>query len=373
MYARILVNFGLAITLSGALCAPRPISVPEYSLSVREFVQLIRDLSEPEGYFDSDNFVSNERAYLKILPELHRQGVSGGAYIGVGPDQNYSYIAHVKPQIAFIMDIRRQNALQHLYFKALFQLSSGRLQYLERLFGKHIDTSTRIPQRDSIADLLHLIDASPLDKKFAEKKQVEAIQVIQSWKPGLSGADYESIRFITQAFMANGPDLKFASFNRPPRSQYPSYRQLLEETDSEGVQSSYLASEENFLFIKKMHHQNRIVPIVGDLAGSYALLRAGDELRRRNIKITCFYVSNVEFYLFGGQRWNDYIRNLSGLPREINACLIRSFARSGLTVTTQVPGYYMGTLLQPIEELLSDQKAGKNTNYWNLIPRSRQR
>ena len=208
---------------------------------------------------------------------------------------------------------------------------------------------------------------------FAEKRQLEAIQVIQSWKPGLSGPDYASIQFITQAFMANGPDLKFTSFDRPPRSQYPSYRQLLEETDSEGVQSSYLASEENFLFIKKMHQQNRIVPIVGDLAGSYALLRAGEELRRRNFRITCFYVSNVEFYLFGGKRWSDYIRNLSSLPREENACLIRSFARPGFPVAALVPGYYMGTLLQPMAELLSDQKAGKNINYWDLILRSRQR
>ena len=55
-------------------------------------------------------------------------------YLGVGPDQNYSYIAHVKPQIAFIIDIRRQNALQHLFFKALFQLSSSRIQYLGAAF-----------------------------------------------------------------------------------------------------------------------------------------------------------------------------------------------------------------------------------------------
>ena len=128
--------------------------------------------------------------------------------------------------------------------------------------------------------------------------------------------------------MAQGPNLKFTSFNCPPRNQYPSYRELLEETDSEGRQANYLATEENFLLIKKLHHKNRIIPIVGDLAGSYALIHIGDELRRRKIPLTCFYVSNVEFYLFRGPNWNAYIRNLSSLPCAQNALLIRSYSNN---------------------------------------------
>ena len=93
-------------------------------IGLKEFGQLLNSLSEPEGYFDSDNFVSNEAAYLRVFPALKRLGVRGGVYVGVGPDQNYSYIADIQPRLAIIIDIRRQNALQHLYYKAFWRRMS---------------------------------------------------------------------------------------------------------------------------------------------------------------------------------------------------------------------------------------------------------
>src|SRR5262245_29283484 len=75
------------------------------------FAGQIASLSEPAGYFDTDNLISNERSYLEVLPDLKKLGVKGGAYIGVGPDQNFSYIAAVRPDIAFIVDVRRDNML----------------------------------------------------------------------------------------------------------------------------------------------------------------------------------------------------------------------------------------------------------------------
>jgi hypothetical protein len=372
MFVRIFANLVLTFSLSTLLCSPKSGPAPAAAIDFQEFARLMTDLSEPEGYFDSDNFISNERAYLKILPELRREGISGGAYIGVGPDQNYSYIAQIKPQIAFLIDIRRQNALEHLYFKALFQMSSNRLQYLERLFGKKLNSAPQAPQTCTISTLLRFLDESSSDKEFGEKKLLEAIQVIRSWNGHLSDSDYKSIRFVAQAFMAQGPSLKFTSFNRPPGSQYPSYRELLEETDSEGTQSNYLATEENFLQIKKLHRENRIIPIVGDLGGSYALVHIGDELRRREIALTSFYVSNVEFYLFRGPNWDFYMRNLSSLPRAQNALLIRAYPNFRGPATQPMSSYYyMQTTVQSIQQFLEDNSAGKNSSYWDLIPNSR--
>ena len=102
------------------------------------FAAQIAALSEPDGYFDTDNLISNERSYLEVLPELERRSVRGGAYIGVGPDQNFSYIAHIRPSVAFILDIRRDNLLLHLLFKALFQQSRTRVEYLALLFGRPV-------------------------------------------------------------------------------------------------------------------------------------------------------------------------------------------------------------------------------------------
>ncbi len=367
MSCRILASLILAFSLSSALYSSKPSRLPNDAIPLPDFAQLMADLSEPEGYFDSDNLVSNERAYLKILSDLQLTGVQGGTYIGVGPDQNYSYIARIHPRLAIIIDIRRQNALQHLYLKALFQLSSNRAQYLERLFGKSITASLQAPQILGISKLLHRIDQASPDKAFADRKLSEVIQAMQSWHLGLGSSDFDAIRFIAQAFMLHGPDLKFSSYNRPPRPQYPSYRQLLEETDSEGMQSNYLATEASFLFIKKLHRENRIIPIVGDLAGSSAIAKTAEELRRRNLNLTCFYVSNVEFYLFGGDRWEAYVRNMKSLPYAQNACIIRSYADMWQPDPLRSPGYYMRTVLRPFQSFLADEIAGKNRNYWDLF------
>ena len=102
-----------AVLLAGCEAAPPAVSplVAQEALSTAEFAGLVERISEPGGYFDTDNLISNERSYLHVVPDLREAGVAGGAYLGVGPEQNFSYIAAIDPEIAFIVDIRRDNAL----------------------------------------------------------------------------------------------------------------------------------------------------------------------------------------------------------------------------------------------------------------------
>src|SRR5262245_2884735 len=60
-------------------------------LSDPEFWALIGTLSEPNGTFRSDNFVSNETGYQFIIPDLVNRIAPGGVYLGVGPEQNFPY------------------------------------------------------------------------------------------------------------------------------------------------------------------------------------------------------------------------------------------------------------------------------------------
>src|SRR5437868_1817447 len=130
----------IAVTLfaSLALDATAQSSYPHAAepLTDSAFAQLSARLSEAPGFFDTDNLISNEDSYLHVIGTLKRVGVTGGAYIGVGPDQNFSYIAAVRPRVAFIIDIRRDNLLEQLLFKSIFSLSRNRLEYLCFLFGK---------------------------------------------------------------------------------------------------------------------------------------------------------------------------------------------------------------------------------------------
>ena len=85
---------------------------------------MFSEFSEPSGFFQSDNLVSNETTFPNLLPEIASRASGQSAYLGVGSEQNFSYLAALKPRIAFIVDIRRQNAILHLLYKALFEMSS---------------------------------------------------------------------------------------------------------------------------------------------------------------------------------------------------------------------------------------------------------
>src|SRR4051812_35290249 len=106
-------------------------------LSDAEFWKLVSEISEPGGYFRiTDNYTSNEREVGVVATMLRQTGVKGGVYLGVGPEQNFSYIAAIQPAMAFVLDIRRQAVMQHLMFKAVFEMAPDRVDFIATLFSK---------------------------------------------------------------------------------------------------------------------------------------------------------------------------------------------------------------------------------------------
>ena len=115
------------LALFGSRTAVAADSLPK-QLSDRAFWQLVTDFSEMEGTFRSENLISNERTFQEVIPELKKRVTPGGVYLGVGPDQNFTYISSLKPRMVFIVDIRRQNMMQHLLYKAIAEMSDALLQ-----------------------------------------------------------------------------------------------------------------------------------------------------------------------------------------------------------------------------------------------------
>src|SRR5262245_64045225 len=99
-------------------------------LSDREFWQLSTVLSEPDGHFRSDNLVSNEQWLQHVIPDLVKAVEPGRVYVGVGPEQNFTYIAALKPAMAFIIDVQRADLDLHLMYKALFEISAERDEFI---------------------------------------------------------------------------------------------------------------------------------------------------------------------------------------------------------------------------------------------------
>src|SRR5262245_17947997 len=125
---RIILVLTLVLICTRAVSIATP-DLPK-ELSDETFWQMISDFSESGGTFPYDNFVSNEITFQRIIPRLKEATKPGGVYLGVGPEQNFTYITALQPRIAFIIDIRRQNMLEHLMHKALIEISSDRAEYL---------------------------------------------------------------------------------------------------------------------------------------------------------------------------------------------------------------------------------------------------
>ena len=204
-----------------------------------KFAAQIERLSEPEGAFDTDNLISNERSYLEVIPALVSAGVSGGAYIGVGPDQNFSYIARIRPAIAYIIDVRRDNLLLHLLFKALFANARSRIGDRQPLDGPG-----RTPRRDAwigatVEQITAYIDSAERDSTPARQWRQRLERTIEGFGVPLSPADLDTIGRFHGEFIDAGLSLRFRSHGREPRFYYPTLRELLLATDANGRTWSY--------------------------------------------------------------------------------------------------------------------------------------
>jgi hypothetical protein len=328
------------------------------------FAARIAQLSEPAGYFDTDNLISNERSYLHVVPALTAPGLSGGAYIGVGPDQNFSYIAHVRPSVAFIVDIRRDNLLLHLLFKALFAEAPTRVEYLSLLFGRAPPADVKNWTAASVARLAARIDAAPAAERRADADARLDADIAGFGVP-LAKADVATIHRFHQTFVDAGLSLKFESRGRGPRGYYPTYRELLTETDLEGHQRSYLAAEGDYAFVRSLEQRDLVVPVVGNLAGRSALRNIGALMKARGVSLSAFYTSNVEFYLFGEGSFPTFVENLRAIPHSPKSLIIRSMF-DGFAFAAQ-PGYYSVSATQPVDDLLQRYGAGRIAGYRDLV------
>ena len=346
--------------------AEQPQAAAAVPVSIEQLGRYIDEWSEPEGYFDSDNFISNETSYLHVIDDLHSRVRPGGIYLGVGPDQNFSYIVHTRPMLAIITDIRRQNMLEHLFFKAIFAMSANRSQYLSSLLSRErVDVKPNAPLPDLISAVRN---ASTSDALFSKNLAIVNTTLLQKYKLKLTADDLAKIKIVYQTFWREGLDLRFSSIGRNNAAQYPSLEEMFLETNRSGKLENYLASEEQFQWLKKFEAENRLIPIVGDFAGTHALRRVAAFLRSNGLRVSAFYTSNVEFYLFGASGWERFVANVQALPWTDDAVFIRAyFPTYGRRHPLNMPGHRSTSLVQPVSRFVDDYVGRRLPTYWDVV------
>jgi len=296
-------------------------------LGDQEFWRLVADSSEPDGTFRSDNLLSNELGFQFVVPELTKTTKPGRAYMGVGPEQNFTYIVATRPAMAFIVDIRRGNLDLHLMYKALFELSADRAEFVSRLFSKKRPEG--LSAKSTSTDIFGAFWNVQTDPAMFNEN-LQAIDTLLVKKHGfaLSSDDLEGIKYVYNAFFQYGPRIQYSSTNSfGGGSGQPSYADLMTASDHAGLEHSYLANEDNFQFLKDLESRNLLVPVVGNFGGSKAIRAVGRYLKDKNAIVSAFYLSNVEQYLRQDLIWDNFCANVATLPLDETSTFIRSVRR----------------------------------------------
>ncbi len=353
-------------------------SVPDTlpaELSDHDFWTLVTESSEPDGFFRSDNLVSNERTFQEVIPELRKRVLPNGVYLGVGPDQNFTYISALKPRMAFIVDIRRGNLDQHLFYKALIEMSADRMEFLSRLFSREKPDALVENASGLRPDVLFdaFADAEPDPELF--QKNLADIEKWLTSKHGfaLTPDDLRGIEYVARAFFSEGPDLRY-SFPSPRLARvFPTYAELQKTDDGSGTSYTYLASEETFRALRDYERRNLIVPVIGDFAGPKALRAVGSYITSHGGTVNYVYTSNVEQYLFGGDAFRRYYASVATLPLAEQSTFIRSYFDRGFYYPPGVimPDLHSIQLLDPVNGLLKAFGKDEITSYQDVIARSR--
>lgn len=307
------------------------------------------ELSEPGGAFISDNYISNETSYLQVAAALANRSRPGRAYLGVGPELNFTYIALTRPALAILVDIRKDNQLLHLLYKAMFGRAQSRSHFLALLLGRRWSKEGDPGPQASIEQVMAHASSVQATKEEYQRLHAELLaDVARVLGTPLSDAELAKLDAAHVTFHDGGLDLAFR-LSKGSTRKYPPLRDLLSSEDPSGKYSSFLSTEHAFRTVKKLHEANRVLPIVGDFAGTRALARVARELTERNLVVGTFYVSNVEQYLLGKRdTWSRWMSNLHALPADAHSLLVRAYLDQGEPHALAMKGHRTTTVLQSL-------------------------
>jgi len=270
-----------------------------------------------------------------------------------------------------MVDIRRDNLLEHLLFKSYFLAARNRLEYLCLLLGKPVPADIDRWSGRPIADLLAYVNRTPTDSGVVRSARAASNARIVAFGVPLDSRDRAAIDGYRAEFVASGLDTRYSSLGRNNRSDYPSFGQLIRATDRAGREIGYLADEDAFQYVRSMQRRDRIIPVVCNVAGAAAMRSIARYATENRLVVSAFYLSNVEQYLIQrDQGFDRYVANVRALPHNGSSVIIRSyFGRFGRTHPLYVPGpaNVSTSMVETMDSFLHRAAAREIGGYQDLV------
>lgn len=322
---------------------------------------LVARLSEPAGDFPSENYVTNETSLLHVAQALREPRLRGRAYVGVGPEQSYTYLALLEPRVAYIVDIRRGNLLEHLVFRGCFEEGATRAGFLRALLAREPRAEPAPgPGFSPVEAAFRGVAADPALEAHGVARTralLERLAIVSA------PSDSRDIVRVHRAFARYGLAIAYSMVGS--ERLYPTLAQNLAAT--EGDVGTFLASEEAYTKVRRMVLENRVVPVVGDFGGPHALHAVGEDMRSRGLTLGLLYASNVEQYLFEQRKHGAFVDSLAAMPHDDASRLVHVWFDAGRRHPAQREGHRTTELAVPVDAFVARGKRRPYRSFWEVV------
>jgi hypothetical protein len=253
----------------------------------------------PASNYASDCFVTSEDSYNDVLVRRGpADGMSTGAYVGVGPDQNFIYAGVLRPRLVLIVDARMDNLLEHLVFKLLMERAETPLEYLAALFSRDLPPGPAVVGPGP-EPLLAAFDALPVSAASHEStvKWIKA-ELLRRWAPLAPYLD--RIDYLCGEFYTRQLDITSVSARLLANLDFvPTLREVIRARETHGVNLHYLTDPGRYYYVRSLQVEDRIIPVLGNLLSPRSVVQVNDLLRQSGEAVSHLYLSNLEEFLLG--------------------------------------------------------------------------
>lgn len=347
--------------------APSPPPTPPSTklLPDEEVGPLLARLSENPGDFPSENYVTNETSLLHVAKALRDPRLHGRAYVGVGPEQNYTYLGMLEPAVAYVVDIRRGNFLEHLVFRGCFEAGATRAEFLSALLARRAPPGST--DGGGFGPLDAAFRAAPAEAALRDGGVARTRALLDRLHVVRDKGDDAAIARIHEAFFTHGLAIKYTMIGS--QRKYPSLGENFSMHEDDADATTFLASEERYARVRQLVVDNRVLPVVGDFGGTHALRAVGEDMRARGQKLGVFYTSNVEQYLLEGTKrtYGAFVESVTSMPRDDASRIVRVWFDQGHAHPAQQKGHRTTQLTVPIDAWLARQATKPARSYWDVV------
>ncbi|MCS6983969.1 MAG: hypothetical protein NZM25_02430 [Leptospiraceae bacterium] len=230
---------------------------------------LVEEELGPTRWDAGDTTITNEARLDLYFPYVQNKR---GVYVGVGSIQNFILASWASAEAVFLFDFTKIVVFADRVHVAFFKNALTKEEYLSF---------------------------------FTKPKEEEVVRLLKKEYPAWDEASIQSnFRLVAQYFR-----------------DYLAKFQKLQQNYPYGV---YFTVDEQYLRLRTLALQNRLFVFSADLRGEKALLALANFLKQKSRFVSLLYLSNAEEYFPNYSP--SFRRNISELPVEKNALLLRSLA-----------------------------------------------